>query len=98
MSSVEVWHIFLANVVFYLFDYSLKDYQNSHIGPNDNDVFIALNNQIDQNWRLVSNFRVGGEYRLGGLSFRAGYHLEESQYNNKKLLGDEFWFLIRNWI
>ena len=70
------------------FDYSLKDYQNSHIGPNDNDVFIALNNQIDQNWRLVSNFRVGGEYRLGGLSFRAGYHLEESQYNNKKLLGD----------
>ena len=70
------------------FDYSLKDYQNSHIGPNDNNVFIALNNQIDQNWRSVSTYRVGGEYRLGGISLRAGYHLEESPYNNKKLLGD----------
>ena len=24
------------------FDYSLKNYQNTHIGPNDNDVFIAF--------------------------------------------------------
>ena len=56
--------------------------------PNDNNVFIALNNQIDQNWRSVSTYRVGGEYRLGGISLRAGYHLEESPYNNKKLLGD----------
>ena len=70
------------------FDYSLKDYQNSHIGPNDNNVFIALNNQIDQSWRSVSTYRVGGEYRLGGISLRAGYHLEESPYNDKKLLGD----------
>ena len=41
---------------------TLKDYQNSHIGPNDNNVFIALNNQIDQNWRSVSTYRGRGEY------------------------------------
>ena len=70
------------------FDYSLKNYQNTHIGPNDNDVFIALNNQIDQSWTSTSSYRIGGEYRQGGVSLRAGYHLEESPYSNTSILGD----------
>ena len=70
------------------FDYTLKNYQNTHIGPNDNDVFIALNDQIDQNWTSTSSYRIGGEYRQGGVSLRAGYHLEETPYTNTNILGD----------
>ena len=70
------------------FDYNLKNYQNTHIGPNDNDVFIALNDQIDQNWTSASSYRIGGEYRQGGVSLRAGYHFEESTYSNKNILDD----------
>ena len=69
-------------------DYSLKKYQNTHIGPNDNDVFIALNDQIDHSWTSVSSYRIGGEYRQGGVSLRAGYHLEETPYSNSSILGD----------
>ena len=70
------------------FGYTLKNYQNTHIGPNDNDVFIALNDQIDQSWTSVSSYRIGGEYRQGGVSLRVGYHLEESPYSNTSILGD----------
>ena len=70
------------------FDYTLKNYQNTHIGPNDNDVFITLNDQIDQNWTSTSSYRIGGEYRQGGVSLRAGYHLEETPYSNSSILGD----------
>ena len=70
------------------FDYSLKNYQNTHIGPNDNDVFIALNDQINQSWTSTSSYRIGSEYRKGGVSLRAGYHLEESPYSNNNILGD----------
>ena len=45
------------------FDYTFKNYQNTYIGPNDNDVFIALNDQIDQSWTSTSSYRIGGEYR-----------------------------------
>jgi hypothetical protein len=69
------------------FDYTLKSYQNTHIGPNDNDVFIALNDQIDQSWTSTSSYRIGGEYRNGGVSLRAGYHLEESPYSNSSIIG-----------
>ena len=70
------------------FDYSLKKYQNTHIGPNDNDVFIALNDQIYHSWTSVSSYRIGGEYRQGGVSLRAGYHLEDTPYSNSNILGD----------
>lgn len=70
------------------FDYVLKSYQNTHIGPNDNDVFNALNDQIYQGWISTSSFRIGGEYRQGGVSLRAGYHLDETPYNHTSLLGD----------
>ena len=69
------------------FDYTFKNYQNTHIGPNDNDVFIALNDQIDQSWTSTSSYRIGGEYRRGGVSLRAGYHLDESPYRNSSILG-----------
>ena len=68
------------------FDYIVKNYQNTHIGPNDNDVFIALNDQIDQSWTSTSSYRIGGEYRQGGVSLRAGYHLEESPYSNASII------------
>jgi long-subunit fatty acid transport protein len=70
------------------FDYIVKNYQNTHIGPNDNDVFIALNDQIDQSWTSVSSYRIGGEFRQGGVSLRAGYHHEESPYSNTSIIGD----------
>ena len=70
------------------FDYIVKNYQNTHIGPNDNDVFIALNDQIDQSWTSTSSYRIGGEYRQGGVSLRAGYHLEESPYSNASIIED----------
>ena len=70
------------------FDYTLKKYQNTHIGPNDNDVFIALNDQIDHSWTSVSSYRIGGEYRQGGVSLRAGYHIEDTPYSNSNIQGD----------
>ena len=70
------------------FDYTLKNYQNTHIGPNDNDVFIGINDQIDQSWTSTSSYRIGGEYRQGSISLRAGYHFDESPYSNSSILGD----------
>ena len=70
------------------FDYIVKNYQKTYIGPNDNDVFIALNDQIDQSWTSTSSYRIGGEYRQGGVSLRAGYHLEESPYSNASIIED----------
>ena len=70
------------------FDYIVKNYQNTHIGPNDNDVFIALNDQIDQSWTSTSSYRIGCEYRQGSVSLRAGYHLEESPYSNASIIED----------
>ena len=70
------------------FDYTLKSYQNTHIGPNDNDVFNALNDRIDKGWVSTSSYRIGSEYRQGGVSLRAGYHLDETPYKDTSLLGD----------
>ena len=51
-------------------------------------MFIALNDQIDHSWTSVSSYRIGGEYRQGGVSLRAGYHLEDTPYSNSNILGD----------
>lgn len=69
-------------------DYVYKDYQNSHIGPNDNAVFIDLNNQINKNWASTSSYRIGGELRRNGVIFRGGYHLDQSPYKNTSIESD----------
>lgn len=70
------------------FDYIRKNHQNSQIGPTDNEVFRQINNQIEDQWKTTNSYRLGTEWRRGGISLRGGYHLIESPYNNTAAFGD----------
>ncbi len=65
-------------------DYMYKDYSNTELGPATN--FEGDNGNENEllatNLTGVSQFRIGGEYRLNNLSLRAGYHVEGSPYKN----------------
>jgi len=62
------------------FDYNYKDYSQIKISPTND--FNNENTNLSTNFGGVNEFRIGGEYRLKRLSFRAGYHTEDSIYKN----------------
>ncbi|PVW16986.1 OmpP1/FadL family transporter [Marixanthomonas spongiae] len=70
------------------FDYAYKDYSEISFKPTSDPVFSAENSFINNTLQGASTFRVGGEYRLDEVSFRAGYRFEESPYKNKELMDD----------
>jgi long-subunit fatty acid transport protein len=70
------------------FDYSRKDYGNIKFKPTSDAFFAVQNEVISNNLKAASTYRIGGEYRYKELSFRGGYRLEESPYENENFYGD----------
>ena len=70
------------------FDYSRKDYGNTKFKPESDQFFSAQNNLISNSLKAANTYKVGGEYRHNKASFRAGYKLEESPYNNTNFYSD----------
>lgn len=67
-------------------DYLLKDYSNTKFGPKDQ--FTGINNQMSNTLELVSEVRVGGEFKIKQWSLRAGYKYEQSPYLKKYKMSD----------
>lgn len=70
------------------FDYSYKDYTQMEFRPVSDSEFAYQNEQINNNMRAASTYRVGGEYRFGPVSLRGGYRFEESPFENTTTVGD----------
>lgn len=70
------------------FDYSRKDYGNTKFKPTSDSYFSAQNDIIGNDLKVASTYRIGGEYRYKQVSFRGGYRLEESPYENEEFYGD----------
>ena len=61
------------------FDYSIKAHNRAKFTPENDDYFIALNNQIEDNFQTNQRLQIGGEFRLNPqISLRAGYSTESS--------------------
>ena len=70
------------------FDYSRKDYGKTKFKPETDELFSFQNNLISNSLKAANTYKIGGEYRHKEASFRAGYKLEESPYNNTNFYGD----------
>ncbi len=70
------------------FDYSRKDYGNVKFKPTSDTYFADQNSIINDNLKVASTYRIGGEYRYKAFSFRGGYRLEETPYKNENFYGD----------
>jgi len=70
------------------FDYSRKDYGSTKFTPESDTYFAAQNNIISNNLKVANTYRIGGEIRNKNFSYRAGYKLEESPYNDTSFYGD----------
>lgn len=70
------------------FDYSRKDYGNTKFKPTSDSYFSSQNTIISNLLTTASTYKIGGEYRLDAFSFRGGYRLEESPYENETTIGD----------
>jgi hypothetical protein len=66
-------------------DYSLKDYANAKFS---NNRYNAINNELNSTLNMVSELRIGAEYRIKSVSIRGGYRYEQSPYKNKKTISD----------
>ena len=70
------------------FDYSYQDYSTIKFGPSWDPHFNNLNQNIRNNLKATSNFRMGAEYRIDIYSIRGGFLYEESPYKNSDLFGN----------
>lgn len=70
------------------FDYSYKDFTEMEFRPLGDPEFIFQNNEITNQLRAASTYRVGGEYRIKNVSLRGGYRFEESPYLNNTTIGE----------
>ncbi len=70
------------------FDYSYTDFTNLAFRPQGDPFFQAQNAAIDELLTAASTFRLGGEYRAKEWSFRGGYRMQESPYEDETTLGD----------
>lgn len=66
-------------------DYIYKGYGNTYFSTDylkpENDVIQSLLGD-------TSSVRIGGEYRIGAASLRAGYRFEQSPYRDKSFMSD----------
>lgn len=74
-------------------DYSLRDYRNIHAKDNyrfyyDNVRMRQLNDHFDNEMRMSSEVRIGGEYVIKNLSLRAGYMYAQTPYKNHASFDD----------
>lgn len=62
-------------------DYEFINYSGTRFDAPDAS-FAEVNNTIRSKYSPTGNFRIGGEYRLGELNFRAGYGFYGSPINS----------------
>lgn len=62
------------------FDYTYQGYNNTKLQPSSN--FIDENQYLNTGLRNTSSFRIGTEWKYNILSFRGGYRMIQSPYNN----------------
>ncbi len=70
------------------FDYSRKDYGNTKFKPESDSHFSSQNNIISSNLKVANTYRLGGEIRHNQFSFRGGYKMEDSPYEDENFYGD----------
>jgi len=70
------------------FDYSYSDFSNLTFRPTNDSFFQEQNQRIENILKPISTFKVGGEYRIKRWSLRAGYHFQESPYEDEATVGD----------
>lgn len=70
------------------FDYSRKDYGSTKFTPESDTFFAAQNDIINSSLKIANTYKIGGEVRHENFSFRGGYRLEESPYNDTSFYGD----------
>ena len=70
------------------FDYGYQNMSNAELRPASDPDFSLENAFISQQLGGVSTYRIGGEYRIRGLSLRGGYRYEQSPYANNSRWGD----------
>jgi len=74
---------------FLSFDYSYQDFASMKYAPDNDTFFQQMNNQISNQLKGASSYKLGGEFLAGDWSFRGGYRFIESPYTNKETLGDK---------
>lgn len=70
------------------FDYTYQDMSQAQLLPNSDPNFSSENAFISNVLKPVSSFRGGGEFRIGQLSLRGGYRLEQSPYEDDTVISD----------
>jgi hypothetical protein len=69
-------------------DYVYTDYSQISFRPKSDPFFDEQNTNIDTRLRAAGTYRLGGEYRMAQWSFRGGYNLTESPYEDEETIGD----------
>ena len=60
-------------------DYSVRSHDRAKFTPKDDDLFLSLNNQIEENFQASNRLQIGGEFRLNPqISLRGGYSTESA--------------------
>nr|WP_299343805.1 aromatic hydrocarbon degradation protein [Allomuricauda sp.] len=70
------------------FDYSYQDMSEAELRPTSDPSFAGENDFIANTLGVVNTYRAGGEFRIGQVSLRGGYRLEESPYESGEIIGD----------
>jgi hypothetical protein len=69
-------------------DYAIKDYSNTKFKPESDPYYRTVNTTMNDILDNTGELRIGAEYKVKLLSFRAGYRFEQSPYKNKTTIGD----------
>ncbi|MBT8244467.1 MAG: transporter [Winogradskyella sp.] len=70
------------------FDYSRKDFSQTIFRPTNDPFFAFQNDQISNLLGVSNTYRLGGELRHKQFSFRGGYKVEGSPYEDDSFVGD----------
>lgn len=62
-------------------DWEFVDYSSTMFSDNAND-FASVNQTIQTKYTQTSNFRIGTEWKFGGISLRGGYAMYGSPYSS----------------
>ena len=69
-------------------DYSRKDYSATKFRSNTSGNFTQQNSAINNSFKAASTVRIGGELRHKKFSYRVGYKIEQSPYEDTTTYGD----------
>jgi hypothetical protein len=67
-------------------DVSMKDYSSTKFRPQED--YTGLNSYMSNVLDSAIEVRVGGEYKYKDISFRGGYHFDQSPYKVDQTFGD----------